>query len=98
VAETTKKHKGTQAKKWKRVAKGNGKKACTVEGCKRPYRAKGYCFFHYQHWRKGELGHARYDSCNHEKCTKPQHKAGLCETHWKEKMGIKDEPPAAAAA
>jgi hypothetical protein len=26
-------------KNWPRTAKGGGKKACTVEGCKRPYRA-----------------------------------------------------------
>ena len=31
---------------------------CTVEGCKRPYRAKGYCVTHYKLWRRGELeGH-----------------------------------------
>jgi hypothetical protein len=98
VAETTKQHKGSQAKKWKRVAKGNGKKACTVEGCKRPYRAKGYCFFHYQQWRKGELAHSRYEPCRAEKCTKRPFKDFLCEQHYNEKMGIKPEAPAAPAA
>ena len=29
-------------------AKGGGAKACTVQGCKRAYRAKGLCFFHYK--------------------------------------------------
>lgn len=96
MAETTKKHKGSQVKKWKRAPKGNGKKACTVEGCKRAYRAKGYCYFHYNQWRKGELPHARFNSCNTEKCNGKQFKAGLCEKHFKEKMGIKDEPAAAA--
>ena len=97
MAETTKKHKGTLAKKWKRAAKSNGKKTCTVEGCKHAYRAKGYCYKHYQEWRKGKLAHSRFNSCHHEKCTKPQFKNGLCETHWKAKMGIKDEPAATAA-
>jgi len=96
VAETKtneKKHKGSKAKKWKRAAKGAGKKACKVEGCKRAYRAKGYCYFHFQKWRKGELPKARYTACNTEKCTKKQFKAGLCQTHYNEKMG-----KAAAAA
>jgi hypothetical protein len=39
-------------------AKGVGK-TCSVAGCKRGYRAKGYCFFHYKKWRHGELPHAR---------------------------------------
>lgn len=95
MAETTetKKHKGSLAKKWKRLAKGGGTKTCTVEGCKRAYRAKGYCYFHFQKWRRGELPHARYASCNAEKCTKKQFKAGLCQTHFNEKTG-----KAAAAA
>lgn len=28
---------------------------CTVEGCKRTYRAKGYCNVHFHKWRKGEM-------------------------------------------
>jgi hypothetical protein len=98
VAETTKKHKGSQAKKWKRSAKGGSKKTCSVEGCKRAYRAKGYCYFHFQKWRKGELPHARYKSCNHEKCTKKQFKTGLCQTHYNEKHGkVAAAAPAAPA-
>jgi hypothetical protein len=42
-------------KKWKRAAKSGGKKSCKVENCKRPYRAKGYCWFHYAKWRRGDL-------------------------------------------
>lgn len=95
---TTKKHKGSQIKKWKRVARGGGKVACKVEGCKRPYRAKGYCFHHYKAWRQGELGASRYNPCKAEKCTKRPFKAGLCQTHYNEKMGIKETPPAAPAA
>ena len=88
-----KKHKGSKAKKWKRTAKGGGKKTCKVEGCKRAYRAKGYCYFHYQKWRKGELPKTRYDTCYAEKCLKKLFKGGLCETHYNEKIG----KPAAAA-
>ncbi len=34
-------------------------KHCKVEGCKRPYRAKGYCNVHYRQWRKGLLPKSR---------------------------------------
>jgi len=99
VAETTtKKHKGSQAKKWKRTARGGGKKTCKVEGCKRVYRAKGYCFFHFSKWRKGELPKARYTACNTPKCTKKQFKAGLCQTHYNETIGKGAAAAAPAAA
>ena len=43
---------------------------CSVEGCKRPYRAKGYCRTTTRLWRRGELeGHkARYKICSKEAC------------------------------
>ena len=42
-------------KKTAPVAKGDGKKSCTIPNCKRAYRAKGLCFFHYKKWRRGEI-------------------------------------------
>lgn len=72
-------------KKWPRVAKGGGSKACSVEGCKRPYRAKGYCFFHFKKWRQGELPHSRYKVCSKAECRAPAgQKAGLCDKHYAE--------------
>ncbi len=72
-------------KSWPRTAKGNGKKACTVAGCKRPYRAKSYCFFHFKKWRQGELPHSRYRTCSKAECrAKVGPKAGLCEKHYAE--------------
>ncbi len=55
---------------------------CSVAGCKRPYRAKSYCVVHYQKWRRGELGHARYNICSKEACRKAATKGGMCEEHW----------------
>ena len=40
--------------------KGNPGNKCSVEGCKRAYQAKGYCFFHYDKWKKGDLPKARH--------------------------------------
>ena len=58
-------------------------KKCSKEGCKRPYRAKGYCVTHYKLWRRGELeGHkARYKLCSKEGCKKPAGRYGVCDEH-----------------
>ncbi|MBS2030190.1 MAG: vegetative protein [Deltaproteobacteria bacterium] len=80
-----------------RAAKGGGKKKCSIEGCKRPYRAKGFCYFHYAKWTDGALPHARYKTCNKADCKKKQFKSGLCETHYNEMKGITAAAPAAAA-
>lgn len=68
-------------KNWPRTARGGEGKACSVEGCKRPYRAKSYCFFHYKKWRQGELPHSRYNTCSKPECRAKSFKAGLCEKH-----------------
>ena len=82
-------------------AKGGGKKVCTVAGCKRAYRAKGLCFFHYKKWRRGELESkpARYLICSKPDCKKKVKEHGLCEEHftaWK-KSRKKNQGAAAAA-
>ena len=74
---------------------------CKIDGCKRPYRAKGYCNVHYQQWRRGTLAKARFKTCNlgvnklkhgeKKECLKPIFKAGLCEDHYKAKFGKKTE-------
>ena len=58
---------------------------CTVEGCKRPYRAKGYCVTHYKTWRRGEIKEhtARYKTCTKESCRKPRFVGSLCAEHAK---------------
>ncbi len=96
MAETTKTKKKAPA------PKGGGKKTCGIEGCKRAYRAKGLCFFHYKKWRRGELEKkpARYDVCSKAECKKPVKEHGLCEEHftaWK-KARKKNQGAAAAAA
>ncbi len=57
-------------------------KKCRVDGCKRPYRAKGYCVVHYQTWRRGELGKARYKTCSAEDCDEKMVRWGLCQGHF----------------
>jgi hypothetical protein len=84
MAETT----TAKPKKRAPAPKGNGKKSCTVAGCKRAYRAKGLCFFHYAKWRREELEGrpGRYDTCGKENCRKKVVAHGMCEEHhaaWK---------------
>ena len=87
--------------------KSGGKKSCTLEGCKRAYRAKGLCFFHYKKWRRAELESrpSRYDTCGKEGCKKKVVGHGLCQEHfdaWKSsrksaKLGGAAAAPAPAA-
>ncbi len=55
---------------------------CKIDGCKRPVRAKGYCGVHYNKWRKGEYGKARFKICKMEGCAKPRHMMAYCEEHY----------------
>jgi hypothetical protein len=76
-------------------------KACKIQGCKRSYRAKGYCQIHYRKWRQGELAKARFKTCNHgvnklkkgekKECLKPIFRSGLCSEHHGAKYGKKAE-------
>ena len=85
---TKKKTEKTPAKKgWARTAKGGSDNACSVEGCKRPYRAKSYCYFHFKKWRQGELPHSRYRTCSKAECRQKAVAHGLCEKHLAEVRG-----------
>ena len=98
MAETEQKKSGNRHKKWPRQAKGGEGKACGVKDCKRPYRAKGYCYFHYKKWRQGELPHSRYRVCSKTECRKKAFKHGLCEQHHTEAFKKGEAAPAPAAA
>jgi len=69
---------------------------CKIEGCKRAYQAKGYCFYHYDKWKGGELAKARSKTCSKEGCHKKVAAHGLCAEHQKKKTG--ETAPAAAPA
>jgi len=70
---------------------------CGIEGCKRAYQAKGYCFFHYDKWRNGELPKARYKTCSKEGCLKKVVAHGVCAEHQKKKTAAPAEPATPAA-
>src|SRR5437868_14752448 len=78
--------------------KGKPGLTCKIEGCKRAYQAKGYCFFHYDKWKAGELPKARYKTCSKEGCLKKVVAHGLCAEHQAKKGAEAAAPPAAPAA
>ncbi len=81
---------------------------CEVKGCKREYRAKGYCKPHYRKWRNGEYGHRRFTACSSNSCNKPMamNRHGYCEEHYTSyyikgmavaKAAVEEKPAAAPA-
>lgn len=109
-ADDAKKKVAARVEKPKKVAKAATAKTettakviecCKIKGCKREYRAKGYCTAHYRKWRQGEYGVARYKTCHSSECRKPMglNRHGFCEEHF-QKYYVKGEatPVAAPAA
>src|SRR5256886_14965829 len=96
MAETTETKK-EQRKSRAPVARGKAE-ACQIEGCKRAYQAKGYCFFHYDKWKAGELPKGRYKTCSKEGCLKKVAAHGLCAEHQPKKGGEAAAPAPAPAA
>jgi len=65
------------------MSETNVVRKCKIDGCKRPYKSKGYCGVHYRKWRRGELdSKPRYKTCSEENCNKPMFKMGYCEQHY----------------
>ena len=79
------------------LAKGKEGNKCSIEGCKRAYQAKGYCFFHYDKWKNGDLPRPRYKTCSKEGCLKKAVAHGVCAEHQKKKTAAPAEPATPAA-
>src|SRR3989440_6320043 len=94
MAEKTTERRKTKAP----PPKGKEGLKCSIEGCKRAYQAKEYCFFHYDKWKNGELPKGRYKTCSKEGCLKKVVAHGLCAEHQPKKAGEAAAAPAAPAA
>lgn len=63
---------------------------CTVPGCTRPHKARGYCQAHYQHFKRGvPIGReivtrdtTPYEHCMEPECESPVKSKGLCKMHY----------------
>ncbi|HMC36194.1 MAG TPA: hypothetical protein VKH65_17380 [Myxococcales bacterium] len=93
MAETTSERRRTKAP----PPKGKEGLKCGIEGCKRAYQAKGYCFFHYDKWKNGDLPRPRYKTCSKEGCLKKAVAHGVCAEHQKKKTAAPAEPATPAA-
>src|SRR2546423_8374848 len=94
MAEKTTERRKTKAP----PPKGKEGLKCGIEGCKRAYQAKGYCFFHYDKWKNGELPKGRYNTCSKEGCLKKVVAHGLCAEHQPKKGAAAPAAAPAAAA
>jgi hypothetical protein len=62
---------------------------CSIDGCPRPRRKRGWCGTHYQRWRKtGDPGPAALicqpgRGCSIEGCDRPHAGRGFCELHYR---------------
>lgn len=67
---------------------------CTIDGCDRPYKARGYCQTHYAQWMRGSAITAEIRARVHEKppecvedgCHDPVKAHGLCKMHYQRKL------------
>ena len=67
-------------------------RTCSVEGCQRPYYAKGFCAHHYHKNRNSMLAATKKPvwptapqrKCVAWLCEEPVYGMGVCEKHYKE--------------
>lgn len=57
---------------------------CSIEGCERPYRARGWCPTHYRRWQvhgDPNIGKQTWDTCIAPDCEKPADAGRYCGAH-----------------
>ena len=58
---------------------------CSVDGCERPHKARGYCSGHYKRWQEGRpinepMGHS---GCSVDGCDRPSRVRKYCNAHYR---------------
>jgi len=56
---------------------------CSVENCKRPHQAKGFCELHYRRFKKHGTPFKEEKKCSVEGCTSPHFSKGFCKSHYR---------------
>lgn len=62
--------------------------ACSIKGCERPAKHRGWCGAHYQRWQRygdpnGSASPASPLACAADECDDPSRSLGLCERHYR---------------
>ena len=72
-----------------RICNRQHSNTCSVAGCDRPYKARGWCRVHYERWRvRGspytlkKLANGTHETCTIAKCDKTHRSRGWCTMHW----------------
>jgi len=73
-------------------------KICKLENCEKKHKAKGYCLFHYDKWRRKtspvNSKRNRNKICKLEHCEESHHCKGYCHLHYKRSLsGVNMDQP-----
>jgi hypothetical protein len=58
---------------------------CSVEGCGKPVKARGWCAMHWNRWKRHgdpSLGARTVHACSVDGCEVRSRARGLCRKHW----------------
>lgn len=85
-------------KRWLRTGsalRGERPATCSVAGCDRAQRTRGWCHAHYQRWRvhgdvRAEVPIRAIGRCEARDCERPAHARGWCQTHYRRVLATGD--------
>lgn len=91
-------------KRWLRTGspvRGERLEICSVEGCERQAKSRGWCHGHYQRWRRtgqvedeAPLGRRRHHPvCSVPDCDRDTYAKALCNTHYRRLLNTGDARP-----
>lgn len=64
-----------------------GKRTCSIDGCGKPHAARGWCYSHWERWKRhgDPLAGKRINKgkrCSVDECDRPAHSLEMCTLHY----------------